>query len=45
MRNKLETKSQKPQNKNTCLTNLNIGNIVNFPILAFRVPFVFDYMG
>ena len=30
-----EQKFQKPQNGNTCLTNLNVENKGNFPILAF----------
>ncbi len=30
-----EQKFQKPQNENICLTNLNVENNGNFPILAF----------
>jgi hypothetical protein len=32
-----EQKFQKPQNENIYLTNLNVENIGNLPILAFRV--------
>ena len=34
-RNKLETKKSKPHNENICLTNPNVTNNGNFPILAF----------
>jgi hypothetical protein len=30
-----EQKFQKPQNENICLTNLNVENNGNFPILSF----------
>ena len=30
-----EQKFQKPQNENICLTNLNVDNNGNFPILGF----------
>ena len=30
-----EQKFQKPLNENICLTNLNVGNKGNFPILSF----------
>lgn len=32
-----EQKFQKPQNENFCLTNLNVENNGNFPILSFGV--------
>jgi hypothetical protein len=32
-----EQKFQKPQNENICLTNLNVENNGNFPILSFGV--------
>jgi hypothetical protein len=37
-------KFQKLQNENICLTNLNVENNGNFPILAFRVSLEFGYM-
>ena len=51
----LEQKNQKPQNENICLTNLNVANNRNFPILAFeidcrlestslKIGFLFDVM-
>ena len=32
-----EQKFQKPQNENICLTNLNVENNGNFPILTFSM--------
>jgi hypothetical protein len=35
-------KISKPQNENICLTNLNVENNGNFPILAFGVVSLTD---